>query len=56
MDVCLQRHTFFIQVFCICIQVYSEVLSKVTPHKREREWQGNINWNEKIYISPPHKT
>ncbi|KIK00154.1 hypothetical protein K443DRAFT_617632 [Laccaria amethystina LaAM-08-1] len=36
-----------------CIQVYSEVLSKVTPRKHEREWQDSINWNEKcIYPAP----
>jgi hypothetical protein len=53
----LTKMNFFFYKFSVfeisCIQVYLEVLSKVTPRKREREWQDNINWNEKnIYPAP----
>jgi hypothetical protein len=53
----LTKTNFFLYKFSVfeisCIQVYSEVLSKVTPRKREREWQDSINWNEKcIYPTP----
>jgi hypothetical protein len=46
-------YKFSLPIFEIsCIQVYSEVLSKLTPRKREMAWQDNINWNEKKYPTP----